>query len=84
MSDELFAPTEGAADSPRLAWLKRHGLVYYFSDFTGESPETGNDIRPWTPQEVLFGKAGVGDTEDEACADYAQKHALKLWNEETV
>lgn len=75
-------------DSPRLAWIKRHQLVLYFSDFTGKSPETGNDIRPWTcsrgdsPGEVLFGKAGIGNTEDEACCDYAQKHGLRLWNEE--
>jgi hypothetical protein len=74
--------------SPKLAWLKRHGLVCYYSDFNGESPETGEDIRPWTcaradaPQEVLFGKAGIGDTEDEACANYAAKHGLRLWNEE--
>jgi hypothetical protein len=86
ISDGLLFPVVESL-SPRLAWMKQHGLICYFSDFTGESPETGNDIRPWTcsradaPQEVLFGKAGIGDTEEDACADYARKHSLSGWNE---
>lgn len=32
MPDELFAPEEMASDSPRLAWMKRHGIITWHDD----------------------------------------------------
>ena len=86
---EMFPPESVAMESPRLAWLRKHALcTYHVKELRGECPETGNTLKPWTccklelPGDVLAGKIGIGDTEDECCADYAQKHGLKLWNEE--
>ncbi len=91
MSEELFPAEAVTMDSPRLAWMKRHGLcTYHVPELTGECPETGADLKPWTcvsktqPEHVLFGRYGQGDTEDEACADYAVKFKVSLWNEEAA
>ncbi len=32
MSDELFPPETVAADSPRIAWMKRHGVLTWFDN----------------------------------------------------
>ena len=90
MSDELLPPTAGAMDSPKLRWLKQHGLVTLQPEHGGtECPETGEEIPIWvcrTP-EPSFGwcwrpcDIGGGDTEQEACAHVAIQRGIKLWNE---
>jgi hypothetical protein len=68
-----------AQDSPRLAWMKRYGVKTFDRGYSG-TDEMG-DFERWT--------AGVGAsnyvdgaTEDEAIANWAKEHGLKLWNEE--
>ncbi len=84
---ELFPASEVASDSPRLAWLKRHGLELFDGDpdLVGtESPETGEEYQAWYCLPIgsyELRKYSCGDTADEACANYAKAHGLKLWNE---
>ncbi len=59
VSDELFAPTEGAADSPRLAWLKRHGVITWYDNgrrdgFEVCEPQWFAGFQHWWP-----GKTGI-------------------------
>lgn len=90
MSDELFPPREVAMDSPRLRWLRKHGLVLqHNAGLTRADYEDG--ACDWTcyVQAAMHGgvcgdcNIGGGDTEDEACADLAKNKGLKLWNEES-
>lgn len=89
---ELFPIEAVAMDSPRLAWLKRHGLVTEMNPNAGlESAEQGDDIPKWVcrvsktegdsphfkPNEI-----GGGETEDDACADLAINRGLRHWSEE--
>ena len=89
--DELFSASDVASESPRLKWLRAHGLRLWQSpaDIVGAtSPETGDEIAEWncgrfpddTPPKEHHGFAG-GDTADEACAAYATAHKIPLWNE---
>lgn len=66
--DNLFQPPD--SPSPRLKWMRRHGVKVFFSDVLGEY--------------VAYAemKVGFGDTELEALTDFAIKNNLKLWNEE--
>jgi hypothetical protein len=92
MSDqsEIFPPAEVAMDSPKLRWLAAHGLNTFQSDpaLVGtESPETGEEYAAWycmtiedEKNECLDGYVG-GATEQEACANFAIMHGIRLWNE---
>lgn len=80
MTDFLFdVPPQ---DSPRLAWMKRHGVVTWMVQ--------GCDVDPWcasTEEQVKKCDTeglGTGDTEDDALADFARRRNLRLWNEEQL
>lgn len=80
---DLFPPDAGRMDSPRLAWLKKHGLITQLHD---RMDDDYADLEPWVCHQVIdrdFRVWGLGNTEDEACADYAQRNGIPLWNEET-
>lgn len=91
MSDELFPLSDVQMDSPRLAWMKTHGVIVHRhqwigSDFEGsDEPQfhaftndgTHDDRHLW----ALIGD-GWGNDYDEALCDWAQKKGVKLWNEE--
>lgn len=65
---ELFPESEVAMPSPRLAWLRQHGLT----------------LRqlPNGKFECLFAEdIGRGDDGDAACADLCNKTGLRHWNE---
>ncbi len=86
---ELFPASDGAMLSPKRGWLQRHGLTtsYCPGVFTAdesESLETGDMVYPWgcTRAGDRLAPIGWGDTEDEACADFAIKAGIPLWNEE--
>ena len=83
MSDELFDVSSVQQDSPRLAWCKKHNVQKLYSP--------GECWKPWSAWVGDLGDClsmygdhgvGVGDTEDEALADLANKRGIKLWNEE--
>lgn len=91
MHTELFPPEVVAVPSPRLAWIKKHALVLDQPRRGGsECPETGDDIPIWVCRKrvPLSGnhwskfEIGGGNTEDEACADFAKNARVLLWNEE--
>lgn len=81
MKTSLFADdSAGESLSPKLAWLKKHGLVTsYYPEYVGggESPETGEEYFPW-----LCGKdggdlscknTGGGHSEEDAIFNYCEK-----------
>lgn len=77
----LFGEELPESLSPKLAWLRKHGLETRFDPELAdcpESPETGDTCYPWivTQANVLeidqF-TLGVGATEDEAIIDYCRK-----------
>lgn len=86
---ELFPVPESL--SPKLAWLKKHGLMTHFDvDLINlpESLETEDTCYPWIcskrdsdPFAYRAGASiiGVGVTEEEAIIDYCQKNDLKHW-----
>jgi hypothetical protein len=85
MSDELFSTDSGAMLSPRLAWIKKHGVRLHHSPI--EYP--GNPWCAWFPDNEEIGGipdrddlCGYGATEDEAICELAKIYNLKLWNEE--
>lgn len=88
--NELFPVESVTMDSPRLAWMKRHGLCAYHSPALdgAECEFTDVPIRPWTccsasqPIDILFGRFGVGNTEEEACLDYAMKEDIPNWTQQ--
>lgn len=68
---------------------KKHGVRTVLNDWTGTDFE-GTDEPPWhafiasplrLPGDVLA-LDGIGDNEDDAIAQMAIKHRIKLWNEE--
>ena len=72
MTDQLeMMPDEGKQDSPRLAWMKRHGVNVRLNEFrSGEWIATCGD---WI----------VGaDTSDGAIENVAKLSGIPLWNEE--
>ena len=83
MSDELFTDAAVAMDSPRLRWMKKHGVqTRYDGDcyiaWVGDLDEAichgGDD-----PDAGGYAEAS---TEDDAILLIAQAHHLRLWNEE--
>lgn len=91
MNEELF-PTEAVAmDSPRLAWLKKHGLeIQDTGSMAGLEDDFGDEIPAWVcrvsdkPENALYAPCEIegGDTPDEACANLAKVRGIPLWNEE--
>lgn len=82
---ELFDIPESL--SPKLVWLKKQGLVTsYHAEYAdgGESPETGEDIYPWTCSQqhppahgtISQGIIGVGRNETDAILDYCKRTGL--------
>lgn len=92
MSNQLFSERDIVSDSPRIAWVKRLGLQVWRTPIDGlcECPETGEEIKAWsccTIQELdrlSIRAVGTGDTEEEACVEWARKHHEPLWNEEDL
>lgn len=90
MESELFAPETTKQLSPKLKWLEQHGLeTEDLSDLGGIDPCTGDDIPRWVCRvkktmvkgRWMAAEVGGGDTETDACAEYAVKNGLHLWNE---
>ena len=83
MSDELFTDAAVAMDSPRLRWMKKHGVQTrydgdYYIAWIGDLDEAichGGDY----PDAGGYAEAS---TEDDAILLIAQAHHLRLWNEE--
>jgi hypothetical protein len=95
MSDELFPPEAVAMDSPRLAWIKRHGIVTFHSCPSDEWSTWMAGIQEWHPEKTDAAdfffeetshngdtRIGEGNTEDEAIAHLCRRHGVRLWNEE--
>jgi hypothetical protein len=65
--------------SPKLRWLRKHNLdTHYDIELSegGESPETGEDVRPWVCYVIAIDGVmthGTGWTEEEAILDYCSK-----------
>ena len=79
--NELFDPKLVEKDSPKLAWMKRHGVI------TNHNPDISDGL-PWIATDkpyarVLEGstKYGAGNTEDEAITSLAKLRGWRLWNE---
>lgn len=89
MSEELFPIEEITADSPRLAWMKRHDVHTAFSTCCEESPwsawvgelKVAIEIGGSYPS---TGGYAIGDSEDEAIAALAEARGIPLWNEEST
>lgn len=88
----MFPPESLASLSPKLRWLAEHGLETEKFALAGlECDLTGEVIPNWVCRKKLPAdrqhwysiEIAPGDTEEEACAAYAQKNRKKLWNEET-
>ena len=88
-ADELFNSLEVASESPRLQWMRQNGVTLHSppSDMVGMASNYGDTTEAYyaVPTDGLGGfntkSAGMGATADEALADYAVKHGLRLWNE---
>lgn len=95
---ELFPAEAVAMDSPRLRWLKRHGITTKQHDWTGTDLE-GSCEPTWQAfSRKAFRVQGLSckypvrwttrgplcDTEDEAIAAIAIAIGIKLWNEENA
>jgi hypothetical protein len=95
-TDELFDPASVAMDSPRLAWMKRHGISVFCYDWTGTDFEGTDEPRyegqskkafaiqgPSCKHPVVWTNRGPRcDTEDQAIEAIAKEIGIKLWNEE--
>lgn len=91
---ELFPAEAVTMDSPRLAWCKRHNAVTFHSliepavwmaGFSQNPVAAGDDAAQWMFEECGAhgsSRVGEGDTEDEALAEAARIHGIRLWNEE--
>lgn len=84
MNDQLFDVPETL--SPRLAWMKKHGVMTY------KSPDFEPEEDPWCawlPENNMeelglpedLEQCGLGQTEDEAITALAVLHNIRLWNE---
>ena len=74
---DYFFPDETiAADSPRLAWLKKHHIR------TKRLTLSGLGKMQWQAHVAGTELTAFGSTEDEAIAGIATARNLKLWNEE--
>lgn len=96
MSGELFPIESVAMDSPRLAWMKRVGIVTLHSCPGDEWHTWMAGLQSWHPDKAsdpfdfFFAETsqhgdsriGEGDTEDEAIAHLCRRRSIRLWNEE--
>lgn len=87
-ADELFSHLEVASESPRLKWMRENRVLLHSppSDMVGTEDDHGDMIHAYyaTPDSDRGpdkNNIGVGATADEALADFAIKHGLRLWNE---
>lgn len=81
-SDELFPLDSVCMDSPRLAWMKRHGVTvkaHEVGELT-ESPETGATIYPWYAERAGLERVWGGYTSDHAMQELAESLKLPLWS----
>lgn len=90
--NELFPEQDMHMESPRLAWIKKHGVITFYSDvepalwFAGfqdwHSDKSGIDF--FVAETSANGgiNIGEGDTEDLAITDLCRKCDVRLWNEE--
>lgn len=74
MRDLLFDVPETL--SPRLAWMKKHGLTVAKSDVADSDEWVASDDDDDDPEGYAVGK-----TQDEALVKYARKFGIKLWND---
>ena len=83
MSDELFTDSAVSMDSPRLRWMKKHGVqtrpdgdgyIAWIGDLDEAIEHGGAD-----PEAGGYAEAS---TEDDAILLIAQANHLRLWNEE--
>ena len=90
MADDLF-PNLPETLSPKLSWLRKHGLVTSLDDDLDElfeSPETGDICFPWLcgkkDGDLCAENTGGGRTEDEAILNYCEKTGTKHWSLEIL
>ena len=90
---EMFPPDTVAMDSPKLAWLKRHGVTVIKHNFAGTDIEGSDEPtfeacgwHSWTDKcgRDHETQNGWGYDEDEALQNLAKHCGWKLWNEENV
>lgn len=91
--NELFPVESVLQDSPKLAWMKANHVLTHNAPHMEQSwcaivarPEhRGMDIGEIMAKACqlydLTDRIGYGETEDEAIADLAIKHGMRLWNE---
>lgn len=60
---------EARSRSPKLIWLDKHALSSYYS----------KRDKTWKCVNRLGWNEGTGETEEEACIDYANKFGIKFW-----
>jgi hypothetical protein len=83
---ELFPTEQITVKSPRLLWMERHG-VKTSETMAGECPETGFEWLSWVAYSGELeiserDRVGIGETEDDAIADWARINGVRLWNED--
>ena len=84
MTDQLeMMPDEGKQCSPRLRWMKKHGITVreatemekacfsFTDDFVGQFIAFGGDFTPF-----------LGSTEEDAISRLAENYGIPLWDEE--
>ena len=86
MSNELFDESEVRMDSPKLAWMKRHGIISHALPRPGMKPLWVAGFREWRPglkeadffpKEIIendFSRIGEGEAEEEALGDLMTSH----------
>jgi len=88
MTAELFDTPESL--SPRLAWMRKHKL----ETMRNPSPKAEDGESPWVCRVIKTAesKSGLwwpneiagGDTEEQACEQFAMNRGLKHWNQQTL
>lgn len=82
MTDELFPISAVSKESPKLVWIRRHGIKTNFDD----SLEL--EEHPWSAWQGNLDYAieadnfGTGETEEDAIVNWARRNEVRLWNEE--
>lgn len=85
---ELFEIPESL--SPRAAWIKKHKIEFlHCPEHDGRNEdEFGHELYPWNCWSPSFDEppyprfVGQGMTQDDAIAEWAKFHRVRLWNEE--
>ena len=68
------------SESPRLKWLKKHGIATGENVFT---PTHSDDYRyTYSRRADCAAGYGYGNSDEEAVLDLAVKQGWKLWNQE--